>query len=34
MQLEGVRVTYVRDKLVNGSVRIPVTILEAETDHG
>ncbi len=34
MQLEGVRVTYVRDKVVNDTLRLPVTLLEAETDRG
>ncbi len=34
MQLEGVRVTYIKDKLVGDSVRVPVTLLEAETDRG
>lgn len=32
MQLEGVRVTYVRDKVVNDTLRLPVTLLEATTD--
>ena len=34
MQLEGVRVTCIKDKLVGDSVRVPVTLLEAETDRG
>ena len=34
MKLEGVRVTYVRDKVVNDTLRLPVTLLEAETDRG
>lgn len=34
MQLEGVRVTYIKDKLVGDSVRVPVTLLEAESDRG
>ena len=34
MQLEGVRVTYIKDKLVGDSVRVSVTLLEAETDRG
>ena len=29
MQMEGVRVTYIKDKLVGDSVRVPVTLLEA-----
>ena len=34
MQMEGVRVTYVRDKVVNDTLRLPVTLLQAETDEG
>lgn len=34
MQLEGVRVTYVKDKIVNDTLRLPVTLLQAETDRG
>lgn len=34
MQLEGVRVTFVKDKLVGDTVRVPVTLLEAESDRG
>ena len=34
MQLEGVRVVYVKDKRVNDILRLPVTLLEAETDRG
>ena len=34
MRLPGVRVTYVQDKIINDSLRIPVTLLQAETDEG
>ena len=34
MQMEGVRVTYIRDKVVNDTLRLPVTLLHAETDEG
>ena len=34
MQMEGVRVTYVRDKVVNDTLRLPVTLLQAESDEG
>lgn len=34
MQMEGVRVTYIQDKIINDSLRIPVTLLQAETDEG
>lgn len=34
MQLEGVRLTYIKDKIINDSLRLPVTLLEAETDRG
>lgn len=34
MQLEGVRVTYIKDKVINDTLRMPVTLLEAETDRG
>ena len=34
MQLRGVQVTYVRDKVVNDTLRLPVTLLKAETDEG
>ena len=34
MQMEGVRVTYVRDKVVNDTLRLPVTLLQAENDEG
>lgn len=34
MQLEGVRVTYIKDKQVNDTLRLPVTLLEAESDRG
>ena len=34
MQMEGVRVPYVRDKVVNDTLRLPVTLLQAESDAG
>lgn len=34
MQLEGVRIVYVKDKRVNDTLRIPATLLQAETDRG
>lgn len=34
MQMDGVRVTYVRDKVVNDTLRLPVTLLQAENDEG
>ena len=34
MRLEGVRVTYVQDKIINDTLRLPVTLLQAETDEG
>lgn len=34
MRLPGVRVTYVQDKIINDTLRIPVTLLQAETDEG
>jgi hypothetical protein len=34
MRLEGVRVTYVQDKVINDTLRLPVTLLQAETDEG
>lgn len=34
MQMEGVSVTYIKDKLTEDSVRLPVTLLEAETVRG
>ena len=34
MRLEGVRVTYVQDKVINDTLRLPVTVLEAENDRG
>ena len=34
MQLEGIRVTYIKDKVINDTLRMPVTLLEAETDRG
>ena len=34
MRLQGVRVTYVQDKVINDTMRLPVTVLEAEDDRG
>ena len=34
MRLPGVRVTYVQDKIINDPLRLPVTLLQAETDEG
>lgn len=34
MRLEGVRITYVQDKVINDTLRLPVTLLKAETDEG
>ena len=34
MQLEDVRVTYVKDKVINDTLRMPVTLLEAESNRG
>lgn len=34
MELHGVSITYVRDKKVNDTLRLPVTLLKAETDEG
>lgn len=34
MRLEGVSVTYVRDKVINDTLRLPVTLLQAENDAG
>ncbi len=34
MRLPGVRVTYVQDKVINDTLRLPVTVLQAETDEG
>ena len=34
MQLDGVRITYFKDKIINDTLRLPVTLLEAETDRG
>jgi hypothetical protein len=34
MELEGVRVTYVQDKIINDTLRLPVTLLQAESDEG
>ena len=34
MRLPGVRVTYVQDKVINDPLRLPVTVLQAETDEG
>lgn len=34
MRLPGVCVTYVQDKIINDTLRLPVTLLQAETDEG
>lgn len=34
MRLPGVRVTYIQDKIINDTLRLPVTLLQAETDEG
>ena len=34
MHLEGVQVTYVKDKIVNDTLRLPITLLQAVTDSG
>lgn len=34
MQMEGVRITYIKDKKINDTLRLPVTLIEAETDRG
>ena len=34
MQMEGVRVTYIQDKIINDTLRLPVTLLQAESDEG
>ena len=34
MRLPGVRVTYIPDKIINDTLRLPVTLLQAETDEG
>lgn len=34
MRLPGVRVTYVQDKIINDTLRLPVTLLQAESDEG
>ena len=34
MQMEGVRVTYIQYKIINDTLRLPVTLLQAETDEG
>lgn len=34
MELDGVRVTYVQDKIINDTLRLPVTLLQAENDCG
>lgn len=34
MRLPGVRVIYVQDKIINDTLRLPVTLLQAETDEG
>lgn len=33
-RLPGVRVTYIQDKIINDTLRLPVTLLQAETDEG
>lgn len=33
MQMEGVRITYIKDKIINDTLRLPVTLIEAETDR-
>ena len=34
IRLPGVRVTYIQDKIINDTLRLPVTLLQAETDEG
>ena len=34
MELEGVRVTYIKDKIINDTLRLPATLLQAESDRG
>lgn len=34
MNLEGVSVVYFKDKIVNDTLRMPVTLLKAENDYG
>lgn len=34
MRLSGVSVTYVQDKIINDTLRLPVTLLQAESDEG
>lgn len=34
MRLPGVRVTYIQDKIINDTLRLPVTLLQAESDEG
>lgn len=34
MRLPGVRVTYIQDKIINDTLRLPITLLQAETDEG
>ena len=34
MRLPSVRVTYIQDKIINDTLRLPVTLLQAETDEG
>ena len=34
MRLPGVRVTYIQDKIINDTLRLPVTLLQAETNEG
>lgn len=34
MRLPGVRVTYIQDKIINDTLRLPVTLLQAESNEG
>lgn len=34
MRLPCVRVTYIQDKIINDTLRLPVTLLQAESDEG
>ena len=34
MRLPGVHVTYIQDKIINDTLRLPVTLLQAESDEG
>lgn len=34
MQLDDVRITYFKDKIINDTLRLPVTLIEAESEHG